>query len=72
MKLNIVEAKKIEIEQIAVKEHKVKALMVEMEASNKINIQKKFDRVCEEKKHELAITAYTQKKIDKENKEKRL
>jgi hypothetical protein len=38
MKLNMVAGKKAEVQEIAVKEEKVKALMEEMEASNKINI----------------------------------
>lgn len=37
-----------------------------MEASNKINIQKKLDRLQDEKNHEAEIIAYTKKHIEKE------
>jgi hypothetical protein len=43
MRLNIEQKKQLDIEEQRVKEQRIKSLMLEMEASNKIGIQKKLD-----------------------------
>lgn len=41
-------------------------MMLELEASNKIHIQKKLDLIEQEKQHEAQIIAHQQRKIEME------
>lgn len=58
LRLIIEQKKQAELDEQRQKEQRVHALMQEMEASNKIGIQKRLDRQEEEKRHEAEIIAF--------------
>ena len=60
---NIAAAKQAEIEERRIKTERYKKLMAEIEASNKIAIEKRQQKVIEEKAHEAEIHQWQLRKI---------
>ncbi len=58
LRLNIEQKKQADLDEQHLKEQRVHALMQEMEASNKIGMQKRLDRQEEEKRQEAEIIAF--------------
>jgi len=58
LRLNIEQKKQADLDEQRQKEQRVHALIQEMDASNKIGMQKRLDRQEEEKRQEAEITAF--------------
>lgn len=58
LRLNIEQKKQADLDEQRQKEQRVHALMQEMEASNRIGMQKRLDRQEEEKRQEAEIIAF--------------